>query len=942
MSRGDDSAPKAISRGLVPTVFHIEKRGTAPCRYACPAHQRAQGYIALIRERRYEEAYRVIKEDNPFPSICGRICDHRCEEECSRNKVDEPVSIMALKRFVADWAYGRDEGIRDQGIRDQGIGNQVAIVGSGPAGLTAAQDLVRLGYGVTVFEALPVAGGMMRVGVPEFRLPRERLQWEIDQIVAQGVELRLNHRVESLDALFEAGYEAVFLATGAHRGRKLPLPGADHPDVLLNTDFLLRVNMGERVALGERVLVLGGGNVAIDVARIAARLGAREVQMACLESRPQMPAHSWEIEEAEAEGIAIHPSRTFKEVVIRDGRVAGVRCVEVDFRGFVDGQPDMDEIPGTEHILPADTVIFAIGQAPDLSYLDGRVERTRWGTIVVDPDTMATDRPGVFAGGDVVTGTAFVIDAVAAGHKAARSIVRYLQGGELISVEPTLQPKVELSDTEIAEQLARGEIVRRPRVRMPQLPLAERLGNFRQVDLGLSEEQALAEAERCLTCGICSECLECVQICQPQAIDHEAQARDIALHVGAVIWADGSTGRGGTWIAPDDVVGASATATHIMLNMFKYRERPSVPPVPSVPLVPSVSSVSSEVAVFLCCCGDEISDVVDLAVVGEALEHLPGVALVQEVSFACHEAGAQAIERAIAEGGLGYIVLAACSCCSLDQICYSCTSQRMRCKGNLLRNPRLEFVNIREQCAFVHRDDPAAATAKAMGLVAAAVARARLAEPWLEKAIAVETTALIVGRGPGAEASAEALTGLGFNVVRAEAEAIERIRGGAGDFAVTVQSKALTAGAIIMAVESEEERARLVAAFGSESLFQVRDLLWAPVESRIHGIFLADSAMAGWAATARAVSLLSQGWVHIQPNVARVDATRCRGCGDCVAVCGFGALRLVGEEGLIVARVSEALCQGCGTCLAHCPTGAIVAGTSSDRQIEAMLEAMLT
>ncbi|HID87716.1 MAG TPA: 4Fe-4S dicluster domain-containing protein, partial [Anaerolineae bacterium] len=559
-----------------------------------------------------------------------------------------------------------------------------------------------------------------------------------------------------------------------------------------------------------------------------------------------------------------------------------------------------------------------------------------------------TDVPGVFAGGDAVTGPATVIEAIAAGKRAAESIGRYLRGEDLATGRA-----LEAPDISGIEYYTPPVVEPRARARMPKLPLVERRG-FAEIHLGFDEAQAVSEAERCLSCSVCSECLECVQVCQPQAINHKAQPRSIALDVGAILWADGSgPERGGVQIAPDDVMGASAAAARVMLDLFRYRERPSVPPIPLVPSVPS------GMAVFLCRCGGEISDVVDLAAMGEALRRLPDVALVEEVAFACHPDGAQAIERAIAERGLGRAVLAACSCCALDQICYSCSTQRLRCKGNLLRNPRgpahprFEFVNIREHCAFVHRDDPAAATAKATELVAAAVARARLAEPWPRGAMAVRTMALIVGRGPGAEASAEALTALGFRVVRAEADAIEGIRGGAGDFAVDERGgRPLRAGAIILAVRSDDERARLVSAFGAESLLQARDPLWAPVESWVPGIFLADSAVAGWAAAARAVGLLGRGWVQIQPIVARVDVARCRGCGDCVAVCPFGALRLVeedpprsprwqGEEGLAVAQVSEALCQGCGACLAHCPTGAITAGSSSDRQVEAMLEAML-
>ncbi len=527
-----------------PNAFAIEKRGTAPCRNACPIHQRAEGYIALIHQGRYEEAYRTILEENPFPAICGRICNHRCEDACSRSRVDEPLSIMRLKRFVVDWAWANGISApfsQNQRPADQQPLGKVAVVGAGPAGLTCALDLVRLGYQVTVFEALPVAGGMMRVGVPAYRLPHELVQREIDAIVAQGVDLRLNTRVEDLEALFSSGFQAVFLAVGAHQGRKLPIPGADLPGVLVNTDFLRETALGRPPDLnGKRVLVLGGGNVAMDCARTALRLGAREVAAACLESRPQMPAHPWEIEEAEEEGVRIFPSRTFLEIVAEDGCVAGVRCAEVDFRGFhPDGRPDMDVRPGTEHILPADIVIFAIGQAPQSGFLAAAgLEVRRNGTLVVDPETLMTSQPGVFAGGDAVTGTTFVVDAIAAGHRAARSIDRYLRGEAGVQ-EPVLQPVVELSDQEIASAREEGRIVMRPRLPKKRRPVEERVRSFVEVDLPLSEEEARAEAERCLQCGICSECLACARACKAGAVNHEMTEEVRALEVGAVILTPG-------------------------------------------------------------------------------------------------------------------------------------------------------------------------------------------------------------------------------------------------------------------------------------------------------------------------------------------------------------------------------------------------------------------
>ncbi len=510
---------KAIYRlypQAIPSTFAIKKLGQSPCRFACPAGQRAQGYIALIRQKRYEEAYQVILNDNPLPSVCGRVCRHYCESECTRQKVDEPVSIMELKRFVSDWAFERKLKPNKIGKSAEKNSKKVAIIGSGPAGLTAAYDLNNMGYNITIFEALPEAGGMMRYGIPEFRFPRERLRWDIQNILFRGIELKTNHRVESIESLFKDGFDVVFIAAGAHAGKKLPIPGNDLPDVLLNTDFLRKVAMGEQVKLKERVLVLGGGNVAMDVARTALRLGAKNVRLACLESREKMPAIKWEIKEAEREGIEIFPGRTFIEVTSQNGNVTGVKCAKVNFLGFKDGRPDMDVMDGTEHIIEADTVIFALGQTPETSFTQKEVELTASGAIKVDKDTLATSKPGLFAGGDVVTGTIFIVDAIGAGHQAARSIDCYLTGKK---VEPTEKFKVELTEDEIRQRIKNKE---------------------RRYQSPFTEETALEEANRCLSCGICSECLMCVANCKADAIRHEMPRETfLDLNVGSIILSPG-------------------------------------------------------------------------------------------------------------------------------------------------------------------------------------------------------------------------------------------------------------------------------------------------------------------------------------------------------------------------------------------------------------------
>ena len=546
----------------IPNAFAIQKEGTAPCRDACPIHQRAQGYVALIREGRFADAYRTILEDNPFPSVCGRVCNHRCEDACSRGQADAAINIMGLKRFVTDWVWDQQvAGTWDEASLGShnppaaASGHRVAIVGAGPAGLTCALDLVRQSHAVTVFEALPVAGGMMRVGVPEYRMPYDRLQQEVEQILQQGVELHLNHRVDDAPGLLHQGFDAVFMAVGAHQGVKLPIPGADLPGVTMATQFLRLVSLrnlapdeGQAAATGEvdpaqlvrgkRVLVLGGGNVAIDAAMSARRLGAGWVGMACLESREQMPAHNWEVRDAEEESIEVFASRTFSAITQANGHVSGVDCAQVNFRGFVEGRPDFDILPHTEEHLAADVVIFAIGQRPDLECLQGQVETARGRFPVVDGDTLATTLPGVFAGGDAVTGTTFVVDAIAAGHKAAGSIDRYLRGEPAIRSEAG--PPVAVLETEEAlRRAAAGGRPTAPRVEPGRRPAAERRSDFGEVYAALSEEQAMAEAARCLECGVCSECLQCAYACRAGAIDHLQTEEELQLEVGSILLAPG-------------------------------------------------------------------------------------------------------------------------------------------------------------------------------------------------------------------------------------------------------------------------------------------------------------------------------------------------------------------------------------------------------------------
>jgi NADPH-dependent glutamate synthase beta subunit-like oxidoreductase len=401
-----------------------------PCRYTCPAEIDVPRYVAHARDGEYGAATAVVREKAPWPLTLGHVCDHPCESVCRRGEVNgstrQAVAIRDLKRYAAE----RDDGAwRSNSRQESDTGRRVAVVGAGPAGLTAAYYLRKMGHAVTVFEALPAAGGMLRVGIPEYRLPRQVMEAEVAEIAAAGIDIRLNSPVASPDSLLDEGFEAVLLAVGAHRGRRLPVPGAEGPAVMTAVDFLRAVHLGAPPALGRRVLVLGGGNVAFDCARVALRPGAKEAGVACLECREDIPADPQEVAEAEAEGVMVHHSRTFTGITSGGEAACAVECLEVEsFEIDEEGRLEIEEVWGSEHSLRADTVILAIGQRPDIPE-DWDLALTPAGTVELDDYTFETSREGVFAAGDAVTGTASVVKAIASGRRAASVIDRYL-GGE--------------------------------------------------------------------------------------------------------------------------------------------------------------------------------------------------------------------------------------------------------------------------------------------------------------------------------------------------------------------------------------------------------------------------------------------------------------------------------------------------------------------------------
>ena len=540
----------------IPNAFAIEKRGEAPCRNACPIEQRAFGYVALVREKRFADAYRTIREDNPFPSACGRVCNHRCEEACSRGENGrEAVNIKHLKRFIADWADAHPEEIEKayaavpQKSPDQsGFGKKIAIVGAGPAGLAAANALSPKGYKVTVFEREKKAGGMLVSAIPEYRLPKAILAKEIASLLNDNTQIQYEKTLGkdfTVDSLLKEEYDAVFISTGSHASKKLDLPGEDAEGVIPGIKFLKAYNLdGVSLAKG-RVGVIGGGNSAMDAARVAVRQpGVESVTIFYRRSREEMPAFEEEIHAGLEEGITLETLVTPLSVSRKDGRLASMTFLRNEL-----GEPDASgrrkpvPIKGSEFEAPLDTLIVSISEEPETAGMDG-VTLSKWGSVDVNAESLATNVKGVFAGGDVVTGPSTVIAAIAAGKKAAEAIETYLKDGDGRAWPPAVKIEERLPEATIdAEQkelmTEEGQRASIDRLMPAERPVAERKRDFDEVEYALTEEQAVEAAKRCLECGICSECLQCVFACRAGAINHDDRDELVDLDVGAVILTPG-------------------------------------------------------------------------------------------------------------------------------------------------------------------------------------------------------------------------------------------------------------------------------------------------------------------------------------------------------------------------------------------------------------------
>ena len=1013
----------------VPSGFHIEKNGIAPCRAACPLGINVQGYVSLLSKGKTDEALSLINDVAPLAGILGRVCTHPCESNCTREEVDSPVFIQALHRFAADNA---PSGIRYKLKPDaRPRREKIAIVGSGPAGLTAAWELARRGYKPTIFESHAVVGGMLATGIPRFRLPREVREREIEAIKALGVDIKTGVTIGKdvyISDLRERGYRAFFIAIGAHENRPLNIPGEDLEGVVDAVSLLFALNLKVGASVGSNVVVIGGGNSAIDSARTVKKRSKGIVRILYRRTAEEMTAVKEETEDTVKEGISIEYLTQPIEILGDGYKVTGIRCQRMQL-----GEPDADgrrrpvPIPGSEFDIEADHVVIAIGQKPNGAPFQSTrlITNEEEATIKVNPLTLETNVPGIFAGGDCVTGPNNVVEAAADGLKAAESIDRYLRGRDLKRGRTLEKPQP--VDVDVSERTHSHY----KRSQMPVIPYYKRKGSFEETHLGLPADIAEREAGRCLNCALCSECMECDRVCELNAVFHDDRIEDIDIGVNIIIdfssangiKDDSSSDSTGdiTWYLSkpgvymvrnshdynqeNELAKASAVALTVASELKTKDEIVPITMVSTSTTLESAGNGKERIGVFLCNCGGSTSSIVDFDQVINEVLNLPHVCTVHEISQACTDKGADRIASEASEWKLDRVVLAACRCCGLDQICFSCTENRVKCQQNIGRSIAgipIEFVNIREQCAKVHRDDRGHATRNAIDSIWAGIIRASEYSLPLAEVRSLERSVLVIGTGLRSLSAAQDMINLGFSVAiisGPEADDNEQERpdykdtrakiekqleekgvlintwpdslelaGSSGSYEVTMKygSKArrIKAGALIIDMGGlHGEIPPNTSTIPTSSFlgrFIERSILHNPINGNANdlrtftiretaGIFVLppdgmdppdQQMLRGAAVAAKALSYLNQGTMAPRKAAVSIDRKLCRWCGNCAAICPYIELKTQ-KNGIAYAYVDQALCLGCGACIAHCPTGAMTQTIQSDSQIVSTLEALL-
>lgn len=995
--------PPMFGINSIPSAYLIEKKGIAPCTAACPLGINVQGFVSLLAVGKVNEALALINQVAPLASVLGRVCTHPCEDRCKRSEVDEPVFIRALHRYAADYAVGdiRYTFKERPGSRRE----KIAVIGSGPAGLSAAWELARRGYTPVIFESHAVIGGMLATGIPRFRLPREVREREVKAIESMGVQMRTGitlGRDVAIPDLRERGYKAFFLAIGAHENHQLNIPGEDLEGVVDCTSLLFELNLKVGASVGRNVVVIGGGNSAVDSARSARRRGRRNVTILYRRTSDEMTAVKEDVEEALNEGVTIRYLTAPIEILGDGVAVKGVRCQKMKLgKPGPDGRREPVPVSGSEFFIEADHVVVAIGQRPDILEFTKRPLDIDPSTnaIIIDPITLETNVPAVFAGGDCVTGPNSVVDAVAAGLRGAESIDRFLRGRSLTRGERGERPRP--VEVDVAERYASPY----KRASMPFIPRAQRMGTFEETSMGLPSWVAEREAGRCLSCALCSSCLQCESACEVKAIHHEDEGERIELHADAIIDFGGlryepdepededevpalEPVKPGVFTFPGDegslerkLTKAAFAAMEVASALQLTQTAPGGSPLPATREPLTGTPADSRALLALCSCGDSISSVIDFSEISAKAVALPGIFASYQVLQACTPEGAASIARQASIYGADRILLAACRCCNLDQICLSCTDRRIMCRDHLLRalsgtGTRVDFINIREHCAWVHKDDPDGATAKALDLINSSAARAS-GDAYTPQLIPGSQPVVVLNAGVAGLAAARCLSDHGWsvNVVTAPAFSFPAVHKGKSSglgtglkawfkdrrHLVKAWPHALRLSGspgryeLMLEYESHVERSPAAAviydASGADAAaplpnaIQASNLLGRLLSHEMKRSPSLSSAslpehagvfMLHGGSKSRMDELVFEGtaiaakvWVYLMSRQDRsvpvqINWKLCRGCGDCAKTCPYIEMKSTDIGPL--ASVDPALCIGCGICIPGCPSGAISQG----------------
>ncbi|MGB7532153.1 MAG: FAD-dependent oxidoreductase [Halobacteriota archaeon] len=864
----------------IPMVYTIDKiEGVPPCRLGCPARVNVQGYVALIAQGRYKEAIDLIREVNPLPAICGYVCPHPCEEECNRREIDDPIAIAALKRFAADnidYADAEDAEDATKEEREE----KIAIIGSGPAGLTAAYYLAKSGYPVRIFEKLPVPGGMLAAGIPEYRLPRSILKKEIEYIKREGEKIEIETGVEIDKDGFETlnrDYNAIFISIGADKSRALGIGGESLKGVVHGVEFLRELNLGNKVEPGKKVAVVGGGDVAIDAARCALRLGS-DVTIVYRRSREEMPAREEEVADAEEEGVKItyltNPSR-----IIGDDKVQGMECVKMEL-----GEPDKSgrrrpvPIDDSEFILDVDTVILAVGQQSALEFLEGSGIEIDGNWVKVDGNGR-TNVEGVFAAGDTVTGPATVIDAIAGGRKAAEAIDSYLRGAPLPESEDEEKKKIEIED--IKTRLP--ELEKKERRKIAKIPIKRRRDGFEGVELGFTEEDAIEEAKRCLGCGICADCRLCETVCEADAIIHGMKEEFFDIDVGAIIAATGYDLFDPS-LEPNYGYEYDEVITSLEFERLCNASGPTLGQI-------EINGKEPKEVVFISCVGSREGSVES--------------GRMQDAGCKMHDSQTQNLKPQTSKGN---------EYCSRVCCMYIAKQAHLVLEHIPDANATVFYTDVR---AFGKGFEEFYWRVKEEGVNY--IRRELTDDINVEKAENGKLMVKTVSEGRPIEKEAD-LVVLATGIIPQ------------GDVLETARKLKIMQSADKFFLEAHP-KLRPVDTF-TDGIF-IAGCSQSPKD-------IPDTVAQASAAASRVCSILSKEYVEVEPITAEVDETLCTGCGICESVCPYGAVEVVDTEEGRRARVTGVKCKGCGTCGSSCIKKAIKMHHFTDEQLIAQERAVLT